>query len=323
MRTVQRVFRGFLARRRVRQLKKVEAEQKLLRFFHDRASLIQKIFRGFLIRKHVCNFQERKQFIAASAAKAHAVRQEAEQFSQTLRMQMEQEEEERKRREFEETAASLSHLRSTSAIPGVFGSKTGITTAEAFGAPVEELLTQTAKKTAQAKMQADRKTLRQRLSVGSLRPHDHVSSAASPVAGTGTDRGQRKKTIGPFKPAIVVESMKQRALGCGVNASVPYQEDEEVRRFERRVENKFLQATSKGSCGFQYRKADPLKPVTSIHLTNPSDGLGMDHGSSMRSKHSSKSAQQKDALPPFRYGNSGTLFDGSVVLTQAPAYSRR
>ena len=35
--------------------------------------------------------------------------------------------------------------------------------------------------------------------------------------------------------------MKQRALGCGVNASVPYQEDEEVRRFERRVENKFLQ----------------------------------------------------------------------------------
>ena len=74
------------------------------------------------------------------------MRQEAEQFSQTLRMQMEQEEEERKRREFEETAASLSHLRSTSAIPGVFGSKTGITTAEAFGAPVEELLTQTAKK---------------------------------------------------------------------------------------------------------------------------------------------------------------------------------
>eukprot|EP01063_Lacrimia_lanifica_P014380 TRINITY_DN20996_c0_g1_i1.p1 TRINITY_DN20996_c0_g1~~TRINITY_DN20996_c0_g1_i1.p1 ORF type:complete len:257 (+),score=116.32 TRINITY_DN20996_c0_g1_i1:127-897(+) len=121
--TMQRVFRGHLARLKVERMK-IEAakrdKQSLLDHF---ATAVQRIFRGFYVRKWVADHYKRKAYLAQVVEKSNEVRQMGQQHYEEQLARHEEEEKSRHVREFAKLSSKMLYVASTATIPGVMAQK--------------------------------------------------------------------------------------------------------------------------------------------------------------------------------------------------------
>jgi len=73
---VQRTWRGFKDRKRIRTLLTEAVSRMRLQYYMNTAIKIQKVWRGFYTRKYIYNFYSRKRYLEAIQEKNQAVREE-------------------------------------------------------------------------------------------------------------------------------------------------------------------------------------------------------------------------------------------------------
>lgn len=117
---IQRIWRGFSARKKWRQMVRDQVEKLKAMFYNGMATLIQKTWRGYYSRKLVHDFYALKRYLSQVEAKNRDMRiLMAEEKEKDDRRRLEEEAELAHRRLVME-AKSKHHLISTNAIPGVF-----------------------------------------------------------------------------------------------------------------------------------------------------------------------------------------------------------
>jgi hypothetical protein len=139
-REIQRLYRGHLARRRVRALVDARYAALLSAPRHYAATTLQRHFRGFYSRKYIKDFYARKAYVLAVTAKGEQLRAEmdaalAEQVARHL-----SQEEAKARAAFDAATQNLHHLVSTRAQPGVYNPPYAARMEDvpsAFGVPLE------------------------------------------------------------------------------------------------------------------------------------------------------------------------------------------
>jgi hypothetical protein len=109
------------------------------------ARTIQKTFRAFYCRRYKHSYYERKAYLEAVAIKDQNVREVSEAVAERMYEERALLQDEKDRAEFEALTSDLHHLRSTSNIPGVYNSPY-VAPLQAFGAPIEDHLQNTFKK---------------------------------------------------------------------------------------------------------------------------------------------------------------------------------
>lgn len=143
--TIQRIFRGFLARQYTTHVSMLRDKARALKLWTRMAIIMQKTFRGFHSRRYKHSYYERKAYLASVTLKEEKVRELSEAVAESVYHEREQLRMETDRAEFTTLAKDLHHLVSTSNIPGVFNSPYNVEPVRAFGAPVESHLKQTFK----------------------------------------------------------------------------------------------------------------------------------------------------------------------------------
>jgi len=117
---IQRIWRGFAARKRWRAMVRHEVEKLKSSFFNGMATVIQKTWRGYFSRKLIHDFYALKRYLRKVEAKNQDMRSLlAEEKAKDDRRRLEEEATNAHKRLVIE-AKSKHHLISTYAIPGVF-----------------------------------------------------------------------------------------------------------------------------------------------------------------------------------------------------------
>ena len=138
---VQRVFRGYMGRKKAHAANSQRIKDGRLGFFHYSASIIQKSYRGFYSRRYYHDFFARKSYIQEVIIKSEKLRTELANHRQELLERDAQMQEEQAREEFQRVTENLHHLLSTKCQPGIYNSpylQGEVPTA--FNIPVEDHL---------------------------------------------------------------------------------------------------------------------------------------------------------------------------------------
>ncbi|XP_032415840.1 spermatogenesis-associated protein 17 [Xiphophorus hellerii] len=119
---IQKAWRGFAARARVRQMVKAAYFTMKMNFYNDMAVRIQKTWRGFYYRKYMHYFYARKRYLQQILMKNELVRKELDEIEkgQTREKEYLEATIEQKTKAYQ--AYRLHHLISTKQVPGVFNS---------------------------------------------------------------------------------------------------------------------------------------------------------------------------------------------------------
>eukprot|EP00697_Spironema_sp_BW2_P010239 gnl/Spiro4/2538_TR1223_c0_g1_i1.p1 gnl/Spiro4/2538_TR1223_c0_g1~~gnl/Spiro4/2538_TR1223_c0_g1_i1.p1 ORF type:complete len:351 (+),score=99.60 gnl/Spiro4/2538_TR1223_c0_g1_i1:140-1192(+) len=116
---IQRVFRGYLGRKRFIQEWLNRQREDRARFFDAMAIIIQRVWRGYRSRKHIHDFYLRKRFLADVVAKNAELARMSEQEALRQAAQLAKELEAAEQEELENLARKKHHLLSTAAIRGL------------------------------------------------------------------------------------------------------------------------------------------------------------------------------------------------------------
>jgi len=117
---IQRIWRGYAARKKWRAMVAHEVEQLKSRFYNGMATLLQKTWRGYYSRKLIHDFYALKRYLRGIEAKNRDMRSLlADHKANDDRRRLE-EEAHRAHRRLVSQAKSKHHLISTYAIPGVY-----------------------------------------------------------------------------------------------------------------------------------------------------------------------------------------------------------
>ena len=138
---VQRVFRGYMGRKKAKAANVQRIKDSRLGFFHYQASIVQKSFRGYYSRRYYHDFFARKSYIQEVIVKSEKLRAELANHRQELLERDARSQEERAREEFSRVTENLHHLLSTKCQPGIYNSpylQGDVPTA--FNIPVEDHL---------------------------------------------------------------------------------------------------------------------------------------------------------------------------------------
>ena len=140
-RSIQRVYRGHLARERCKKVREVANSEIRMGFFHYQAHIIQKSFRGYYSRRYYHDFFARKAYINSIMNKSEALKRQLQEHREKLEKIQAAQRENDAREEFEKVTENLHHLLSTSAQAGIYNSpylQGNVPTA--FNIPVEDHL---------------------------------------------------------------------------------------------------------------------------------------------------------------------------------------
>jgi len=119
-REIQRIWRGYAARKRWRAMVRNEVEKLKSSFYNGMATVIQRTWRGYYSRKLIHNFYALKRYLRQIEAKNQEMRSLlAEEKARDERRRLDEEANNAHRRLVSD-AKSKHHLISTYAIPGVF-----------------------------------------------------------------------------------------------------------------------------------------------------------------------------------------------------------
>uniref|UniRef100_A0A668W7A5 Uncharacterized protein n=1 Tax=Oreochromis aureus TaxID=47969 RepID=A0A668W7A5_OREAU len=122
---IQKIWRGFTARARVRQMVKVtylNVKFKLLIKTSVIPPQIQRRWRGFFVRKHIHNFYARKKYMEGLVMKNELVRRELDQLEELQKRERDCLDMVKEHTAKVYQAHRLHHLLSTKQCPGVFNS---------------------------------------------------------------------------------------------------------------------------------------------------------------------------------------------------------
>lgn len=155
--TIQRWYRGHLGRRRFHEELEAHMRRVRIAYFDAHATTIQRHFRGWHSRRYRFDFRKRKAYLIEVHAKAQEVRELLAQEALRSTAALQQGADEQAMRTFERKAATLHHLLSTKAQPGIFNSPFSVATGTlpAIGnVPLEQHLAATAKAAIKTKLPA-------------------------------------------------------------------------------------------------------------------------------------------------------------------------
>jgi hypothetical protein len=134
------VYHGHLGRKRVRALVDARASSSRAAVRHFAATRIASAFKGAYSRKYIHDFNARKRYIAAIAARGDALRAELEAAHEAALAVEVARRDTSARADFAAATAGLHHLTSTAAQPGVYNPPWAARASDvpsAFGVPLE------------------------------------------------------------------------------------------------------------------------------------------------------------------------------------------
>lgn len=185
--TVQRVFRGWRGRQRYAdKLDEAVLSQAQSRWAAA-ATLVQKTWRGYRTRTKEFSMAARKAYLASIVANNDATRAKVAATASLVASAAEAEAQAGQRGEFEVTVKSLHYLRGTKANPGVFDPP-GAEKPTAYGVPIEEHL-RSATTTIGREMLSS--TRRKRVSITRKAPKASSQSPVPPHAGCSPEPGMK------------------------------------------------------------------------------------------------------------------------------------
>ncbi|XP_040926009.1 spermatogenesis-associated protein 17 isoform X2 [Betta splendens] len=119
---IQKIWRGFTARARFRQMVKAAYFIMKMNFYEEMAVRIQRRWRGFFVRKYIHNFYARKRYLEGLYRKNEVVRRELRELEELQKRARESLEMVKEQRAKVKQAHHLHHLLSTKQCPGIFNS---------------------------------------------------------------------------------------------------------------------------------------------------------------------------------------------------------
>uniref|UniRef100_A0A8C9YCX5 Spermatogenesis associated 17 n=1 Tax=Sander lucioperca TaxID=283035 RepID=A0A8C9YCX5_SANLU len=119
---IQRIWRGFTARARFRQMVKAAYFIMKMNFYEEMAVRIQKRWRGFFVRKYIHNYYARKSYLEGLSRKNELVRMELAELEELQKRERDCVEMVKEQTAKVYQAHRLHHLLSTKQCPGVFNS---------------------------------------------------------------------------------------------------------------------------------------------------------------------------------------------------------
>ncbi|KAL6113283.1 spata17 [Pungitius sinensis] len=119
---IQKIWRGFTARARFRQMVKAAYFIMKMNFYEEMAVRIQRRWRGFFVRKNVHNFYARKRYLEGLSWKNELVRMELAEIEKLRRRERHCLDVVKEQTAKVYQAHRFHHLLSTSQCPGVFNS---------------------------------------------------------------------------------------------------------------------------------------------------------------------------------------------------------
>ncbi|TKS69911.1 Spermatogenesis-associated protein 17 [Collichthys lucidus] len=119
---IQKIWRGFTARARFRQMVKAAYFIMKMNFYEEMAVRIQRRWRGFFVRKYIHNFYTRKSYLEGVSQKNELVRQELDELEELQKRERDCLEMVKEQTAKVYQAYRLHHLLSTKQCPGVFNS---------------------------------------------------------------------------------------------------------------------------------------------------------------------------------------------------------
>ncbi|KAL3065277.1 hypothetical protein OYC64_015449 [Pagothenia borchgrevinki] len=120
--TIQKIWRGFTARARFRQMVKAAYLIMKMNFYEEMAVRIQRRWRGFFVRKYIHNFYARKRYLEGLSRKNALVRRELGELEELQKRERDCLEMVKEQTAKVYKAHRLHHLLSTKQCPGVFNS---------------------------------------------------------------------------------------------------------------------------------------------------------------------------------------------------------
>ncbi|XP_028440236.1 spermatogenesis-associated protein 17 isoform X2 [Perca flavescens] len=119
---IQRIWRGFTARARFRQMVKAAYFIMKMNFYEEMAIRIQRRWRGFFVRKYIHNYYARKSYLEGLSRKNELVRMELAELELLQKRERDCVEMVKEQTAKVYQAHRLHHLLSTKQCPGVFNS---------------------------------------------------------------------------------------------------------------------------------------------------------------------------------------------------------
>uniref|UniRef100_A0A3Q1ENS0 Spermatosis associated 17 n=1 Tax=Acanthochromis polyacanthus TaxID=80966 RepID=A0A3Q1ENS0_9TELE len=119
---IQKIWRGFTARARVRQMVKAAYFIMKMNFYEEMAVRIQRRWRGFFQRKYIHNFYARKSYLEGVAIKNILVRRKLDKLNEVQKRERDCRAMVKEQEGKVYQAQRLHHLMSTKQCPGVFNS---------------------------------------------------------------------------------------------------------------------------------------------------------------------------------------------------------
>ncbi len=114
------MFRGFSSRHVYTRMVETKKHQERLEFFNTNAVAIQRVFRGWLSRRRILDFRKRAVYLTQLTARNEDMRRALVDYEATTAGEVERLETEKQTQHFTALASKLHHLVSTKAIPGVY-----------------------------------------------------------------------------------------------------------------------------------------------------------------------------------------------------------
>lgn len=137
---LQRVARGWWARRQAAAKRLKTKGDLMTNFYHHCAAVIQKFFRGWWSRKHLHDYYGRKRYLQKIEKRGEWTKDYLSQEHQDKLAVAKMAEEQQMRQEFDDLAGQLHHLVSTKTIAGVYNPPYNDTLPKAFEKPIEQHL---------------------------------------------------------------------------------------------------------------------------------------------------------------------------------------
>ncbi|KAJ3367702.1 hypothetical protein GGF31_007162 [Allomyces arbusculus] len=119
--TIQRVFRGYLARKRIKVALEEHCRRTNRTYYDSMATKIQKLWRGYWSRKTVFDFYLRQRYLHHVAEKSQAVREQLQEYEQRQHALFTHRALRQLKKEQVAMATRVHHLLGTQAMPGVLG----------------------------------------------------------------------------------------------------------------------------------------------------------------------------------------------------------
>lgn len=289
---VQRAARALAARAHVKILRQERQRKETLLFFHHCAAVIQKYVRGYWNRKFVHDYYRRKEYLQKISERGQwTVAFLQREHAKKLTVQRE-DEEDQTREEFDNLAAELHHLVSTTTIPGVYNPPYTDALPRAFDKPIEQHLRDSCRirlpralrrpKLPPLAHSASPRARNDDSGDGDLTRHPTIHKDPSappqdlpdrnPHRSRAASAGRLQKVQGPFrsKEQIEVANAKAAQQFRSIQSAAPYSAVEDDMKMQERLA-KLMRVSPKDFLA-PSSKMKPPPPPSSVHAGAPYRG---------------------------------------------------